>query len=179
MKRRREEERGFVLLGVLLVLIVVVVTLTTTMKMTSSGQEEASKARNEEMIRASIDHGLARALSELQTMDPADLIGADTRYDIFQNWQNAQDFVPPMSYPPNGPFANELDVRVGLAPAQRTRAPAGEDARSAYGVIVDVQISVRMDNDGSNGGTARGRQDDAEERVSIGVRIPANLSHAH
>jgi len=173
MRRRRKDQRGFSLLAVLLVLTVVFFVLATTVRYSSSGLEEQTSSRSRELIKATLDHGVALGLDELQRTDPSDFVGLGNRFDIFENWQSAENFVPggPITYPPEGsPFAGELEVRVGLRTAQRTRAPAGEDARTAYGVIVELQVSARTNTEST---------DDAEERVSVGVRVPVSLSHSN
>jgi type II secretory pathway pseudopilin PulG len=173
MRRRRppRSERGFVLIAVLLVVVLMVATVVVTLREASDGLRAARLSRSRELVSAAVEHGVNRAMDRIQRMDPADLLQGD--WDIFDTATPPPGFVTdadrPLPYPPDGPDAGALEVRVGLRPGQRTRAPVGEDVRDTYGHIVEIQISVR----------AAGFGDGAEERVAVGVRVPHVSSHAN
>jgi type II secretory pathway pseudopilin PulG len=165
-RRKKQEERGFVLVGVILVLAIIVAAVTMTLSSSTDTIREQNALRNGEIAQAALSHGLAVALEQLQQSDPVQLYEVD--YDIFDPDPGVQDFTPSISYPPNGPHAGEVTIRVGLAPLQRTQAPAGEDVRNTYGYVFEVQLSAEMTGFGSA----------AEERVSVGVQIPHDNSHS-
>jgi len=175
MKRRTKKgERGFVLIAVMLIIIVMVATAAVTLREAGSNIKEAAHGRSRETVRSAMTHGLNVALDQLQLMDPARLADPTQNWDIFGRPAPGVGLpidgrVQELSYPPRGDQQGTLTIRIGLRPGQRTRAPAGEDVRSSYGQIVEVQLGVSSNRVGG----------EAEERVAVGVRIPHQTSHSN
>lgn len=176
-RRRRSSQKGFILLGVILVVAVLVAAVTLTLTGSSESLKETTSVKSAEISQAALNEGMSRALAQLGTMDPAVLYsGTPANNDIF-TWDPVNppvdfidDGVAPAGfpYPPTGPYAGDVMVRVGMRPGQRTQAPAGEDVRNTYGYIIEVQLSAEM--------TGFGTQ--AEERVAVGIQIPHEYSHS-
>ncbi len=66
-------------------------------------------------------------------------------------------------------IAGDYAVRIGLKPTQVARAPAGEDVRTTYGQVVEVQVAI----DAVVAGVPP-----VQERVSVGVLIPRKVANA-
>ncbi len=177
-RRRRPEQRGFVLLGVILVVAVIVATVTLSLEQSTSVLRQASGMRSAEMVSSALNHGLDAALGKLQRTDPASLIEAPAgQWDLFDpaapgaEWVLDEDWAAvngTRQFPATGPYAGEIDVLVGMRMGQLTQAPPGEDARSGYGYVVELQVSAR----------AAGFGREAEERVAVGVQVPHTRSYA-
>lgn len=176
-RRPRADERGFVLLGVILVVAVIVATVTLSLQQSTSVLREAGGMRSAEMVSAALNHGLDAALGKLQRTDPASLITVDAPWDIFSDdglgvpWVEDPDWTAVGAgalFPPTGPYAQEVEVRVGMRLGQLTQPPPGEDARNGYGYIAEIQLSAR----------AAGFGREAEERVAVGVQVPHTRSYA-
>jgi len=185
LMRRRRAQKGFSLLAVIIILAVLVGGLLAILHDAGAGLKQFGVARSRELVSGAMEYGLKEAMQSLQRIDPEAPInsaGSPTggTWDIFQDWTHASfvcgDAGPicatpsaQMPYPPSGPNANELLVRVGLKLGQRTQPPAGEDVNSAYGYIVEVEIAV----------SKAGNIPDAAERAVYAVRIPHVVSHSN
>lgn len=170
MKRRRSRNRGFALLTVLFFLAVVSGAVAATLDESSENIRTAGVAKRTEMIRSGLEHGMHLGITHVRGLDAAMTVDPANDWDIFGTSGMARDFVGPLLYPPQGRDLGRYRVRVGLRPTQRGRPPAGEDVRTSYGQIVELQVSVE---DNPPGPTAT-----TEERVSVGVLIPRRVSHA-
>jgi type II secretory pathway pseudopilin PulG len=171
MRRHRQQQRGFILLGVILVISVIVASVMLTLRTSSDTLRQAAGVRSKELVSQALTHGLNAAIGELEGVDPivfSDPIATAT-WDIFDNPTPGNGFVPAaMTFPPSGPFQNLVNVRVGLRQGQLTQPPPGEDVRTSYGFIVELQLSADMFQ----------TPNPAEERVAVGVQVPAEFSHS-
>lgn len=165
--RRRERQRGLALLQTMLVITFVMMTMLITVRQSSEALREGAAARKQMLIQGAIEHGVDHAIDRLQQLDPARLAAIPPgHFDIFDTAAWVEDFVVGVpNYPPTGDFANQITVRVGLRPGQRTLPPPGEDVASAFGIIVDVQVLVTAPDGMFGSGIA-------EERVVVGLRVP-------
>jgi hypothetical protein len=160
---------------VVLLLAVVSGAVAVSLDESVDNIRSASMARNRELTRAGLEHGLHLGISQVRQMDPAALMSDVEQFDIFAEGDSipvaaGRDFIGPLEYPPAGPYQGDYVVRVGLRPVQRTRAPAGEDVRHAHGQVLELQIGVE---------TVRPGMPPAEDRVSVGVLLPRRSSHAN
>ncbi|MCK6552204.1 hypothetical protein L6R52_40615 [Myxococcota bacterium] len=169
-KRASTGSRGFALLAVIIILAMVTTAVAISLDEAVGSIQNAGRIRSTELIKGGLDHGLSSALETLATDDPARLADAANDWDIFDapTPVGTREYVANQSYPDDGPFRGQYRVRVGLRPGQRARAPQGEDVRSSYGQIVEVQVSVEAANDALP---------PAEERVSVGVLIPRRSTY--
>lgn len=166
--RGRDGRRGLALLQTMLVITFVMMTMLITVRQSSEALREGATARKQMLIQGAIEHGVDYAIDRLQSMDPARLaMFAEGRHDIFDTSNWVVDFVdpPPPAFPPDGDFAGQIQVRVGLRPGQRTQPPPGEDVATAFGIIVDIQLIITAPDGLLGSGIA-------EERIVVGVRIP-------
>lgn len=182
----RKQRRGFSLLAVIVILAVLTGGLLAILHDAGVGLRQFGTARSRELIAGAMEFGVNEAMQAIQRMDPEVLIRSaadpatpEGRWNIFDTWGN-DSFVcgdgnfpcasgtQAMLYPPTGPNANELSVRVGLALGQRTQAPAGEDVNTAYGYVLEIQIAV----------SKAGTNPDAAERSIHAIRVPNVVSHA-
>lgn len=161
-------QRGFVLISVLLVLTVMVATVGVTLREAGAGLREVRSVKSRELVLAAMEHGVNDAMDRLQAMDPAALGDPRNNWDIFDAAVPGQAFVGPVPYPTTGDYAGAMQVRVGLRQGQRSRPPPGEDVRTTYGHIVEIQLSVRINSFGA----------EAEERAAVGLSVPQVSSHA-
>lgn len=174
----RQARRGFTLLVVMVVMFLLGTVLLVTLRGTGSQIRASAIQRDRNLVQASAEHGLTLAMNWLATCDgdsvlDIDELGAATAsHDIFNNWAAATRLVPPANYPPNGDHQGAFEVQVGAARGQLTRPPAGEDVRTSYGQIVEVQINVRS-------APAANARPVAEQRFEVGVRIPRTYSHSN
>jgi hypothetical protein len=180
-RRRKRGERGFALLVIVLIVALLAATVTLALREATSGLAAAGGAKSAELVYADLQSNLKGAITTIAMTDPLTLIGAQETYDIF--------LTPPGSpITLNAPLAANsalptgaagslygIPVTVGLRPGQRTDPPPGEDVRTTYGYVVEVQLQADLDTtDARNGGAVP-----AQERVSVGVRIPQVQSHAN
>ncbi|MFO0726908.1 MAG: hypothetical protein U1E65_24195 [Myxococcota bacterium] len=170
-KRPQREQRGFVLLGVILVISMIVASVMLTLRGSADVLRQAAGIRSRELVGQALTHGLNAAIAQLETTDPTVLsdAAATATWDIFDNPTVGSGFLPAaLTYPPTGPYAGKVNIRVGLRQGQHTEPPPGEDVRNSYGFIVELQLSADMNQ----------TQNPAEERVSVGVQVPIEYSHA-
>lgn len=158
-------ERGFALLAVIVLLALVSTAVAISLDEAVGTIQSGGRVRSAEMIKGGLDHGLNEALDRIAVEDPASLVDPNNDWDIFDSPSavGANEYLGPLDYPPAGPYQDQYRVRVGLRPGQVARAPSGEDVKSSYGQIIEVQISVEAVADGLP---------PSEERVSVGVLIP-------
>ncbi len=170
---RRRGQRGFGLFAVILLLAVMTSAVALSFDDAVSSLQSAGGVRASEVIKGALDHGVSAALLRLQREDVATLIDSPVDWNLFGGpvpESASREFAGPFDYPATGPQAGQFRVRIGLRPGQRARAPAGEDLRTAYGQVVEVQVAV----------AARGvGLPPAEERVTLGVLVPRQQSHAN
>ncbi len=142
-------------------------------------------ARAAEMIKSAADYGVSEAIAQLQVDDVEVItnpivypgIAPANSFDIFNAGGEAvspTSYIAPLAYPPAAvipghPMTGDYGVRVGLRTAQRARAPAGEDVRSAYGQVVELQVEVQSVAPGVP---------PVQERVSVGVVIPRRVANS-
>lgn len=170
--RPRRRQRGFALFAVIIMLALMTAAVALSLDQAVANIQSAGGVRASEMIKAGLEHGLDQAMARLEQLDIATLTNPPPEWDIFGHAEpvGGTEFMPSVTYPPAGPYANQYRVRFGLRPGQRTRAPAGEDVNKAYGQIVEVQVGIEAIGIGIP---------PAEERVSVGVLIPRRESHAN
>ncbi len=173
---RRRGKRGFALLLVIILTTLVSAAVAVTLEESVDNIRSAGLARSRELLSAGVEHGLNLGVLEASRLDPARIAEGSVAWDIFERDRLApagtDDWIGPLAYPPEGEHQGLYRVRLGLRPAQRTRAPAGEDVRSAHGQVLEVQVGVDTSPD-------RPSMVPAEERVSVGVLIPRRASHAN
>lgn len=162
----RRNQRGIALLQTMLVITFVMMTMLITVRQSSEALKEGATARKQTLIQGAVETGINHAIDRLQQMDPARLaLMPPNEHDIFDN-PGGLEFVPgPITYPPTGDFANQIEIRVGMRPGQRTAPPPGEDVAAAFGIIVEIQVQVTAPDGLFGTGTA-------EERLVIGLRLP-------
>lgn len=172
-RRRRPKQRGFALFAIIILLALMTAAVALTLDDAVASIQNAGGVRASEMIKAGLEFGLDNAMIQLQQMDVATLANPPPEWDIFARAENPGGplvFIPPVLYPAAGPYAGQYRVRFGLRPGQRTRAPAGEDVNKAYGQVVELQVGIEAIGAGIP---------PAEERVSVGILIPRQESHAN
>lgn len=175
MNTPRRRKGGFALFVVVMLLGIVSAALAVTLDGSAESIRSAGLARGRELTKSGLEHGLHLGVTQLQQFDAGFLSNPVNDWDLFDPTgpvpvSAGRDFIGPLLYPPAGRFANMYRVRVGVRPGQRTRAPAGEDVRSAYGQTVELQIGVEANQPG---------MPPAEERISVGVLMPRRSSHAN
>ena len=171
----RRKQGGFALFSVILLLAIVSAAVAITLDESIENIRNAGQVRGQELSKSGLEHGVHLAITQLQQMDAGFVTNPANDWDIYNPLSPipvsaGQDFIGPFLYPPSGPYQNEYRIRVGLRPGQRTRAPAGEDARRAYGQVVEIQVGVESNRPG---------MPPTEERVSVGVLLPRKGSHAN
>lgn len=175
LPRRRPRSRGFALFMVVLILAITSAAVAVTLDESIANVRNLGTTRSRELIKSGLEHGLHLGITQVQQLDATTVADPANDWDIFRLRQSVpvsdrRDFIGPLLYPPAGPYARQYRVRVGLRPGQRTRAPAGEDVRNAYGQVVELQIGVEANQPG---------MPPAEERISVGVLLPRSSSHAN
>lgn len=165
---RRPQERGFVLIGIILMTAMMVAAVTVSLRGSADTLREASQMKNAEIAQAALSHGINMAMDKIQVTDPATYMDMAVNYDIFDVPFLGAPWIPTQTYPPAGPYANEMNIRVGYRPGQRTSAPAGEDVRNSYGFVVEVQVSAEATRFGA----------EAEERIAMGLQVPHQYSYS-
>lgn len=175
---RRRPPRGFALFAVIILLAVMTAAVALALDDAVESIQAAGGLRAKEMIRAGMNVGLDQAIEQVKAEDVSVLASPPDAWDIFEgtnvDGSDPNAFLNPINYPATGPYANQLRVRFGLRPGQRTRAPAGEDITKAYGQIVEVQIGIAANYTDANVGIPP-----AEDRISVGILIPRVESHAN
>ena len=172
-RRRRAPQRGFALFAIIILLALMTAAVALTLADAGANIQNAGGVRASEMIKAGLEFGLDQAMVQLQQTDVATLANPPPQWDIFARAERAGqalEFMPPVLYPTAGPYANQYRVRFGLRPGQRTRAPAGEDVNKSYGQVVELQVGIEAIGVGIP---------PAEERVSVGILIPRQETHAN
>jgi len=169
------EEKGFILLGVIVIIAIITATVTLTLRQSTDGLQQAGGLRSAELTSTALEHGLDRALAQLQNTDVASLLtppmnGTRSAWDIFDVENSGPGWLTAgrLPYPASGPYQNEIQVRVGLRMGQTTQAPPGENAVNGYGYVVELQLSAEMVGIGQA----------AEQQVAIGVQVPQANSYA-
>jgi hypothetical protein len=181
---RKSGEHGFALLTVLLIIALVAATASLALREATTGLAEAGTSKSAEIVYADLNRGMSYVMQQFGQIDPFTLVDPTNRFDIFKS-------------PPDGPFISPnscaapctqvtalnpavsaaspyaVPITVGLRPGQKTEPPPGEDVRTAYGYILEVQLQADIDTAQSSG-TAP-----AQERVTVGVRIPKVLAHSN
>ncbi|MEQ9495745.1 MAG: hypothetical protein RIT81_02775 [Deltaproteobacteria bacterium] len=187
MRRRRtprSSEGGFALLVVVILLALMTAATALSLDNAVASLRTHAGARASEMIKSAADFGVSEAIAQLQVDDVEVItnplvypgIAPANSFDIFNAGGEAvspTSYIAPMGYPPvlvpQHPMEGDYGVRVGLRTAQRARAPAGEDVRSAYGQVVELQVEVQSVAPGVP---------PVQERVSVGIVIPRKVANS-
>lgn len=176
-KRRRRRfgaarsSRGFALFAVVLLVALLTASVSITLDESVSSIRRAGWARTNEMTQSGLEHGIEAGVRRLQETDAWFLEDPANDWDLFGAPRPiGTEFVGPLPYPAHGPHQNQYRVRVGLRPGQRTRAPSGEDVRTAYGQVVELQVGVEA---------IRDFMPPTEDRISVGVLLPRSSSHSN
>lgn len=165
IRHRSAQQRGLALLQTMLVITFVMMTMLITVRQSGEALREGATARKLLLVQGAVEHGVDHAIDRLQQMDPAQIAAQPPDfYDIFEN-PAATDFVLAPTYPPSGDFQDQITVRVGMRPGQRTQPPPGEDIASSFGIIVDIQVLITAPAGVLGSGSA-------EERIVVGLRVP-------
>ncbi len=162
------QRRGFALIAVILLVALMTTAVALVNEQLVSSLRGAGTVKASEMLKGALETGLDQAIDQALVRDVVQL--AEQDYDIFNGpvpIAAGRDFVPAFGYPNSGPYQGAFQVRIGLRPGQRTRPPAGEDVRKAYGQIVELQVSVQSASNTTP----------AEERAAVGVLIPRVYSN--
>lgn len=170
---RRRRQRGFALFAIIILLALMTAAVALSLDQAVANIRSAGGVRAAAIIKAGLDHGLDLAMAEVNRLDIGTLANPPGTWDLFAGPNSAatpNPFLAPVTYPSQGPYANQYQVRFGLRPGQRTRATAGEDVNRGYGQIVEIQISIEAIGPGVP---------PAEERVTVGVLVPRRESHAN
>lgn len=184
-RAHRPSEGGFALLIVVILLALMTAATALSLDNAVASLRTIAGTRASEMIKSAADFGVSEAIAQLQVddveviTDPALYpgIGGANSFDIFNAAGaalNPTPYIPPLTYPPASvvpthPMVGDYGVRVGLRTAQRARPPAGEDVRTSYGQVVEVQVEVQSNIAGVP---------PVQERVSVGVVIPRRQANA-
>lgn len=192
MRRRRtprSSEGGFALLVVVILLALMTAATALSLDNAVASLRTHAGARASEMIKSAADYGVSEAIAQLQVDDVEVItnplvypgIAPANSFDIFNGGGEAVSPTsyfplpgqPALTYPPamvpQHPMEGDYGVRVGLRTAQRARAPAGEDVRSAYGQVVELQVEVQSVAPGVP---------PVQERVSVGIVIPRKVANS-
>jgi hypothetical protein len=177
-------ERGFALVTVLLIIALVAATVGLALREATTGLAEAGTSKSAEIVYADLNRGMSYVMQQFAQVDPFTLVDPTNRFDIFKSPPDVPFISPNACLPPctqvtalggvvsaASPYA--IPITVGLRPGQKTEPPPGEDVRTAYGYILEVQLQADIDT-AQSAGTAP-----AQERVTVGVRIPKVLSHSN
>ena len=126
MAKKAPRQSGFALFAVIVILALVSAAVALSLDEAVESIQAAGRIRNAEIVRAGLDHGLAQAVSQLQTMDLSDFRNGQD-WDIFQQDQlnppTAADMpVPNPAYPLVGDYQGTFRIRLGARVGQRTRA---------------------------------------------------------
>jgi hypothetical protein len=169
-RRTNKDQEGFVLLFVLVLLIAMLSLGMVVLRETGERVKEGAAIRNQASVGSALHAGLDRAVSEIRSLDPAQL--AHAQWDIFDPSGNAAPLIPAVNYP-DKPISGQdvVEVQVGFRTVARTRPPPGEDVRHTHGYLAEVLLSV----ENTRAGLLR---TSSEERVAVGVQIPHRRSHS-
>jgi hypothetical protein len=187
-KKRQSEargsRRGFALLVVVIIVALLAATVVLALREATSGLAAAGSAKSAELVYADLNGGLSQAINVLAQTDPITIVNPVQSYDIFNDVTGgpARPFkagvaLQPLNVAPTGTVNSlyGIPITLGLKIGQKTEPPPGEDVRVNYGYIVEVQLQADIDsNDPRNGGAVP-----AQERVSVGVRVPMQQSHSN
>lgn len=194
MKRRTtsKDQRGFALLVVVILLALMTAATALALDNAIASLRSHAGVRASEMVKSATDFGVSTAVAQIQNDDIEVILNpgahplappGTTSFDIFDKTGLAgtpAPYVPSLAYPPPRsrvrgvappahPFEGLYDVRVGLVRSQRARAPSGEDVRSTYGQVLELQVAVQ-----ATGPVLP----PVEERVSVGVMVPRKMANA-
>ncbi|MEL7367799.1 MAG: hypothetical protein AAFN74_02720 [Myxococcota bacterium] len=180
IRRVRSHQRGFALFAVIVLMAVMAAAVAMALDDAVVSVRNSGGIRAAEMIKSGLDRGVNVATLVLQEMDPFELLEDPEQFDLFAGdtgFTNASEFRPdPTSpplvfpYPDAGPYQGEYQVRIGIRPTQRTRAPSGEDINNSFGQIFEIQVGVAAVGTGIP---------PAEQRAAVGIMIPRTVSHAN
>lgn len=185
MRSARDAQRGFSLLAIILLLALMAAAVALALDDAASTIQTGGRMRANEALKASVEEGINQGLVALQetapgvARDPVELIDPTNidRWDIFRPGPGntpdmANDLIPGGIYFPTGNAGtSEYTVRVGLGLGQVTRGLEGEDVRSGFGQVMELQI-VAAPNLAVNPALPP-----LEERVSVGVLVPRRAAH--
>lgn len=193
MKRRRRGQRGFALFAVVVVLATMTAAAAVALDDAVASLQSSAQVRATQLVKSAADFGMNVALLEVASLDPETLVAEAATLDLFEepsvspygDWlttpgTNGADGNSPLAellgapedipYPgPGSRYEGELRIRLGARPGQRTLAPAGEDVRTAYGQVVEIQVSIEAD--------PASTLPPVEERVAVGVLVPHTAAH--
>lgn len=182
VRRKSGTQRGFALLVILLIIAVAAGTVGIALRDATTGLAEVGGAKSTEIVYSDLTRGLSVAMEKISQTDPVALIDTTNRWDIFANPPSPAFITPAtdtrLGAPSGAPYGVEIEI--GLRPGQRTNPPPGEDVRTTYGYVVEVQLQASINSGppaswlSTNAGVVP-----AVERVSVGVRIPEVLSHSN
>lgn len=191
MKRRR---KGFALFAVVVLLAVMTAAAAIALDEAVASLQSSAQVRAAHLVKSAADYGLNVAMLHVAQVDVDTLIGQAADLDLFEEAGMAPTGAAAVSAGGNGaagasplaelvgvtgpitypaapsPYEGDLLIRMGARPGQRTRAPAGEDVRTAYGQVVEIQLSIEA-NPAST-------LPPVEERVAVGVVVPRTVAHA-
>lgn len=169
--RRRKGQRGFALIVVLILLALLAATVTLALRDASTSLAETARSKSSEIVYADLSRGLSDAMAQVESIDPVALIDPNNRYDLFKNPPDPA--FPVVLSAANAAGTYAVPITVGLRPGQRTQPPPGEDVRTSYGYVIEIQLQADVDTAAAPGLAP------AQERVSVGVRLPGVLSHSN
>ncbi|MBK8011911.1 MAG: hypothetical protein IPK13_11220 [Deltaproteobacteria bacterium] len=167
---QRHGRSGYILHAVLILLALLAIGVILTLRDTTLGLQEARNQRALAEIDGALEHGLNLAISQIQATDPADLVNPAMDWDIFKDPPSNNTFVLDSNYPPAGPLMGAYRVRVGLRRGQLTQGATGQSVDGHYGQVLEVQVLVTAIDVALP---------PAEERLSVGVLVPRERSHAN
>lgn len=170
--RRRRQQKGFALFAVVVMLLLMTAAVAVALDDAVSSLQESNGARAAEMVRSALGAGLEQAILRLQTVDAVELRDVNPVWDMDDPAFNPADvnpFLPTFTYP-QPPGSEDYVVNIGAVPVQATRAPAGEDATESFGSVVEVQISVEVNQ------AVNPNMPPSGQRVTVGVLVPRQRS---
>ena len=179
MSKRRKtarQQRGFALIAVVILMALMTAAVAVALDDAVVAVRNGGSIRSTEIIKSGLDRGVNLAILALQDSDPSYWLAAPDQHDLFSNPGATPVDVPGVgqlnfTYPDNGPYANQYRVVVGLRPRQRTRAPVGNNVNKGFGQIFEIQVGVSSE--------ANSSVPPAEQRVTVGVLVPRQVSHAN
>ncbi len=187
-------DRGFALFAVVVLLAVMTAAAAVALDEAVESLQSSAQVRASHLVKSATDFGLNVAMLQVAQVDADTLVGRAAELDLFEEpgkpptgtgglspGGNGADGKSPFVELVGGPdellypaepsrYAGELRIRIGARPGQRTRAPAGEDVRTAYGQVVELQLSVEANPDSTI--------PPVEERVAVGVVVPRTVAHS-
>lgn len=163
------------MIAVMMIMGLVTAAVAMSMEDDPETIRAVASTRDQEMVTAGVEFGVAYAIDQLAHRPAAYFENLGSSHDIFGGSPGAGGCASSgtdcalfsIDFPLAGPDQGQYRIRIGFRPTQRGRPPAGTDVRTAYGQIIEFQISVENQSSSNPIG----------EQVSVGYLIPRENRH--